>query len=86
VRFLSDRVPQGFLRRHLPAPKPIVRVEDDMQKLPFRALALVSVLRRVVGAVVTFLGPSWDGAAVRYRPEDHYMRGPGPKWREKHSL
>jgi hypothetical protein len=19
-----------------------------------------------------------------YRPEHHYMRGPGPKWREKH--
>ena len=21
-----------------------------------------------------------------YRPEFHYMRGPGPKWREKHVL
>jgi hypothetical protein len=21
-----------------------------------------------------------------YRPERHYMRGPGPKWHEKHSL
>ena len=21
----------------------------------------------------------------RYRPERHYMRGPGPKWREKHA-
>jgi hypothetical protein len=20
----------------------------------------------------------------RYRPERHYMRGPGPKWHEKH--
>ena len=20
-----------------------------------------------------------------YRPEHHYMRGPGPKWREKHA-
>jgi len=20
----------------------------------------------------------------RYRPERHYMRGPGPRWREKH--
>jgi hypothetical protein len=20
-----------------------------------------------------------------YRPEQHYMRGPGPKWREKHA-
>jgi hypothetical protein len=39
----------------------------------------------------------WPGDVVRvwrlrlrrlhdpYRPELHYMRGPGPKWREKHS-
>jgi len=25
-----------------------------------------------------------DGSAS-YRPERHYMRGPGPKWRQKHS-
>jgi hypothetical protein len=31
-----------------------------------------------------------DASALRpslfdpYRPELHYMRGPGPKWREKH--
>jgi hypothetical protein len=24
------------------------------------------------------------GARKRYHPEDHYMRGRGPKWREKH--
>ena len=24
---------------------------------------------------------SWNDG---YRPELHYMRGPGPKWREKH--
>jgi hypothetical protein len=23
-------------------------------------------------------------SAATYRPELHYMRGPGPKWREKH--
>jgi hypothetical protein len=23
---------------------------------------------------------------VSYRPELHYMRGPGPKWRAKHQL
>jgi hypothetical protein len=23
---------------------------------------------------------------VSYRPELHYMRGPGPRWREKHEL
>jgi hypothetical protein len=45
---------------------------------------LASILRGTLGAVVRFLGPSWDGPHQRYRPEDHYMRGPGPKWREKH--
>jgi len=24
--------------------------------------------------------------ASPYRPEQHYMRGPGPKWRAKHGL
>jgi hypothetical protein len=50
------------------------------------AFVLVSFLRGAVGSLVTFLGPSWDGPVKRYRPEDHYMRGPGPKWREKHVL
>jgi hypothetical protein len=47
------------------------------------AFVLVSFLRGAVGSLVTFLGPSWDGPVKRYRPEEHYMRGPGPKWREK---
>jgi len=25
-----------------------------------------------------------EGLCNGYRPELHYMRGPGPKWREKH--
>ena len=37
--------------------------------------------------------PLWSGLIrrmfrtvfVSYRPELHYMRGPGPKWREKHA-
>jgi hypothetical protein len=24
------------------------------------------------------------GVLTRYRPERHYMRGPGPQWRAKH--
>jgi hypothetical protein len=47
---------------------------------------LISLLRGVVRSVVRFFGPSWDGPPKRYRPEEHYMRGPGPKWREKHFL
>jgi hypothetical protein len=26
------------------------------------------------------------GVVSPYRPELHYMRGPGPKWRAKHQL
>ena len=26
----------------------------------------------------------WGGSVRQYRPEAHYMRGPGPKWRERH--
>jgi hypothetical protein len=29
------------------------------------------------------LRQAW-GSPDLYRPGDHYMRGPGPKWREKH--
>jgi hypothetical protein len=47
---------------------------------------LISLLRDVGRSVVTFFGPSWDGLAKRYHAEEHYMRGPGPKWREKHLL
>jgi hypothetical protein len=47
---------------------------------------VLTVLSGAAGAVVTFLGPSWDGPAGKYRPEDHYMRGPGPKCREKRLL
>ena len=55
-----------------------------MSRLSFSASILVSVLRGAASAVVTFLGPSWDGPVRKYRPERYYMRGPGPKWREKH--
>jgi hypothetical protein len=56
-----------------------------MEKISFAA-SVVSFIRSFIGALVTFLGPSWDGPDRRYHAEDHYMRGPGPKWREKHCL
>jgi hypothetical protein len=58
--------------------------ERQMRQLSFTASAVVSLLRRAAAALLRFLGPSWDGPRGKYRPEDHYMRGPGPKWREKH--
>lgn len=57
-----------------------------MRQFSFTASVLVSDLRSALATVVTFLGPFWDGPHRKYRPEDHYMRGPGPKWREKHVL
>ena len=57
-----------------------------MRQISFTASVLVSFLRSGISALVTFLGPSWDGPDGKYHPEDHYMRGPGPKWREKHFL
>lgn len=48
------------------------------------AARFVSILRSAVGSLMGFLSSLWDGPVGKYRPEDHYMRGPGPKWREKH--
>ena len=36
------------------------------------------------GAAMTELRKLLKGMFDPYRPELHYMRGPGPKWREKH--
>jgi hypothetical protein len=37
---------------------------------------------------MTVLTAAWQGLLKRvfdpYRPERHYMRGPGPKWHAKH--
>ncbi len=41
-----------------------------------------------VAALAHALDGLWHGLAHRlfesYRPERHYMRGPGPAWRAKH--
>ena len=46
-----------------------------------RTLAAVSRVRQV--AVVSMLFKATKWIFDPYRPELHYMRGPGPKWREK---
>ena len=42
-----------------------------------------------LGRVVSVTARRWRLLAAPlfdpYRPELHYMRGPGPKWREKHA-
>jgi hypothetical protein len=47
-------------------------------------LSLDSMRARLRTAVPNLLNVFWGGSVRQYRPEAHYMRGPGPKWREKH--
>jgi hypothetical protein len=47
---------------------------------------LASITHVVMTALLTFLFPEWYEQNERYRPERHYMRGPGPKWRAKHGM
>jgi hypothetical protein len=47
---------------------------------------VIVLLRRAASSLLTFFSSSWVGRAGKYRPEDHYMRGPGPKWRKKHGF
>jgi hypothetical protein len=54
-------------------------------------LALIfSVIAAFVAAVILLVRALPVGRRLglgfeTYRPELHYMRGPGPKWREKHA-
>jgi hypothetical protein len=55
----------------------------EMVECPMRSISLfVSVLVSHIRQISDAMGASWE--IRRYRPERHYMRGPGPKWREKH--
>jgi hypothetical protein len=49
------------------------------------SLVRVSLLR-AIRLLATLFDLSGDRPAKRYHPEDHYMRGPGPKCREKRLL
>jgi len=42
---------------------------------------IVSLLHILNRGLLTFLFPE---IATKYQPVDHYMRGPGPKWKAKH--
>ena len=47
-----------------------------------RFRALLPGLQKFAADLLTLL---WGGSLRQYRPEKYYMRGPGPKWREKHA-
>lgn len=51
-----------------------------MRQFSFVALFLI---RRAAGMLSAFTNSFRD--VRKYHPERHYMRGPGPKWREKHA-
>jgi hypothetical protein len=40
---------------------------------------------RVVSFLTSTISQRWK-MWTAYDPERHYMRGPGPKWREKHAM
>jgi len=50
----------------------------------FSEASLHSVWARLRTVALNLQTAFWGGSARQYRPEAHYMRGPGPKWREKH--
>jgi hypothetical protein len=52
--------------------------EQSMRRFSFIVSRLASHIRQMADV----LGPFWE--VRKYRPERYYMRGPGPKWREKH--
>ncbi len=42
------------------------------------------LLRTATASLLKWLGRLGNEPVRTYRPEAHYMRGPGPAWRAKH--
>jgi hypothetical protein len=53
----------------------------------FRAAARIgeSLARAASTLKDAWLASAMPRSPIRYRPEAHYMRGPGPKWFAKHA-
>jgi hypothetical protein len=49
-----------------------------------RLSAPIHILVSIAARAWTSLASSFAVDAKNYRPEKYYMRGAGPKWREKH--
>jgi hypothetical protein len=49
------------------------------------SFALIGRVRTIRTAVANLRRAVVDALTDSYRPEMHYMRGPGPKWRQKHA-
>jgi hypothetical protein len=48
-----------------------------------RVTGMTEILR-MLGASLQYWRSLKKATFDAYRPERHYMRGPGPKWRQKH--
>ena len=46
---------------------------------------MVRMLGRRLKAIIARRLAAIEGVLNPYRPEQHYMRGPGPKWRARHA-
>jgi hypothetical protein len=80
----------GECRRSVSS-RPCERLNRQEQKAPERVMARQSIRRSSAarkGGLIADLGELVHnlshGLFDDYRPELHYMRGPGPKWHEKH--
>ncbi|SDS26785.1 hypothetical protein SAMN05444158_1531 [Bradyrhizobium canariense] len=60
--------------------------EHDTPRLPVIASDSAALIRGALGSLRPLLVSFWFRWIRKYRPEKHYMRGPGPKWRQKHVL
>jgi hypothetical protein len=49
------------------------------------SFALIGRVRTIRAAVANLRRAVVNALTDSYRPEVHYMRGPGPKWRQKHA-
>jgi len=78
-------------------PVVILRASTHAEDLVMLSFAVRRYERHMMVAVLIGCGrkiraavANWRHAAIAsvtdpYRPELHYMRGPGPKWRQKHA-
>jgi len=56
----------------------------DMSALSDSYVARVLFATHRPAGALDAIARRWRWLRDPYRPELHYMRGPGPKWREKH--
>jgi len=57
-----------------------IGLHTDHHRLSDAAATVASACAKLSGAAKN----AWPAAEGKYRPEAHYMRGPGPKWRAKY--